>query len=64
MAEGGPAAEAGVQPGDIILEVDQEPVKDIEQYDRKVQDYKPGDTVLFLIKRQGATLFLTLKATK
>ena len=61
VAEGGPAAEAGVQPGDIILEVDKEPVKDLEQFDRKVQGYKPGDTILFLIKRQGATLFLTLK---
>ncbi|MCG7853062.1 MAG: PDZ domain-containing protein, partial [Methanosarcinaceae archaeon] len=62
VAEGGPAAEAGVQPGDIILEVDREPAKDLEQLDRKIQDYKPGDTILFLIKRQGATLFLTLKA--
>jgi len=61
---GGPAAEEGIQPGDIILEVDQEPVKDLEQFNRKVQGYKPGDTVLLLIKRQGATLFLTLKAAK
>ena len=54
---GGPAAEVGVQPGDIILEVDKEPVKDLEQFNRKVQGYKPGDTILLLIKRQGATLF-------
>ena len=52
------------KPGDIILEVDQEPVKDLDQFNRKVQGYKLGDTVLFLIKRQGATLFLTLKAGK
>jgi hypothetical protein len=26
--------------------------------------YKPGDTILFLIKRQDSTLYLTLKVEK
>jgi len=64
VAETGPAAEGGVQPGDIILQVDQEPVKDLEQFNRKIEGYKPGDTILLLIKRKGGTLFLTLKAGK
>ena len=55
------AAEAGLKAGDIILEVDQVPVKDIEAYNGKIKDYKVGDTVLFLVKRKGATLYLTLK---
>ena len=55
------AAEAGIRPGDIILELDQVPVMDIEQFSRKIETYKSGDTVLFLIKRRGATLYLTLK---
>jgi serine protease Do len=64
VAEGGPAAEAGVQPGDVILEVDQNPVKDLEEFNRKIQVYKPGDTILMLIKRKGGTLFLTLEVGK
>jgi S1-C subfamily serine protease len=56
-----PAAEAGMRPGDIILEVDQVPMKDLEQFIEKTKNYKAGDTILFLTKRRGATLYLTLK---
>jgi serine protease Do len=61
VKDNSPAAEAGIRPGDIILEVDQDPVKDIEQFSSKSEAYKSGDTVLFLIKRRGATLYLTVK---
>ena len=56
-----PAAEAGMRPGDIILEVDQVTMKDLEQFIEKIKNYKAGDTILFLTKRRGATLYLTLK---
>ena len=56
-----PASEAGVAPGDIILEVDQEPIKDLGEFNKKVSAYKPGDTVLLLINRRGSTLYITLK---
>ena len=59
-----PAAEGGVQPGDIILEVDQAPVKDLAQFNRKIKASKAGDNILFLIKRRDGTLFLTLKVEK
>jgi len=56
-----PAAEAGLKQGDIILEIDQITVKKLEQFNKKIQDYKKGDNILFLIKRGGSTLYLTLK---
>ena len=56
-----PAAEADLRSGDIILEVDQMPVINITAFNRKLQQYKKGDTILFLIDREGSTLFLTLK---
>lgn len=55
-----PAKEAGLAPGDIIQEIDQVEVKDLEQFNKLTEGYKAGDTILFLIKRRGSTLFLTL----
>jgi serine protease Do len=59
-----PAEEAGIMPGDFILEVDQITVKDLEEFYDKIQDYKEGDTILFLVKRDDATIYLTLKVEK
>lgn len=56
-----PAGEAGLRHGDIIVEMDQEPVKDLDEYSKKIRRYKKGDTILFLVKRREATLYLTLK---
>jgi len=56
-----PAAEAGLKQGDVILEIDQVTVKNLDQFNKKIQDYEKGDAILFLIKRKGSTLYLTLK---
>ena len=55
------AEEAGLKQGDIILEIDQVPAKELEQFLKKIREYKEGDTILFLIKRGSKTLYLTLK---
>jgi len=56
-----PAEEAGVRPGDIILEVDQIPIKNITDFKNKMNRFKAGDTILFLIKRDEVTSYITLK---
>jgi serine protease Do len=61
VEEGSSSAEAGLRAGDVILEIDQSPVKDVKDFGRKIESYKAGDTVLILAKRRGATVFLTLK---
>ena len=55
-----PAAEADLRSGDIILEIDRTPVKNVAAFNRKIRQYKKGETILFLINREGSTLFLTL----
>ena len=64
VEENSPAAGAGMSPGDIILEIDQEPVKDLEDFHQRIKAYKKGDTLLFLVNRRTATLYLTLKLTE
>jgi len=61
VESGSPAQDAGIQPGDLILEIDQEPVRGIESFNKKLSKYKKGDVILFLIKRGVSTLYLTLK---
>ncbi len=55
-----PAAEADLRSGDIILEIDRTPIKSIAAFNRKIRQYKKGSTILFLVNREGSTLFVTL----
>ena len=59
-----PAHEAGIREGDIIIEIDQKPVRDLRHYMDMISKYKEGDTILFLIKRGGNTIYLTLHVHK
>ncbi|MBN2420397.1 MAG: DegQ family serine endoprotease [Deltaproteobacteria bacterium] len=61
VEDNSPASEAGIKQGDIILELDQVPVKDLNQFREMILKYKEGSTILFLVKRGGSTLYLTLK---
>lgn len=64
VAENSPASEAGLMQGDVLLEIDQEPVRDSQSFQKKTEGYRKGDTVLLLIKRQNATLYATLKISE
>jgi serine protease Do len=59
-----PASGAGIRPGDLIVEVDQIRVGNLEQFNSQIFRYRTGDTVLFLVKRRGTTLYLTLKISE
>jgi serine protease Do len=58
---GGAADEGGVKEGDLILEVNRKPVTSLKTYERLAAVSPKGRTVLLLMKRQGRTVFLTLR---
>jgi len=64
VANGSPAAESGLAAGDIIVEIDQQPVGNIEVFNRLLSGVKEGETLLFLIDRSGTTIFVTLNVKK
>ena len=57
----GPAGEAGLRRGDVILEVNRVPVKDAAAYTKAVQAIGKGKSVLFLVRRGDNTIFLAVK---
>jgi serine protease Do len=59
-----PADDSGLKEGDIILEVDQKRIVDLGEFNRKMESYKPGDTILLLVKRADTSLYLTLKVPR
>ena len=54
VAQGTPAAWSGLQPGDVIQEVDHARVNTTNDFDRALRR-APGHTVLLLVNRQGGT---------
>ena len=64
VENGSPAAEAGIRAGSIILEVDRQPIRDLKNLQRKIESYEAGDAILFLVKYQGNTIFITVKVPK
>jgi serine protease Do len=64
VEDGSPAEEAGLFAGDIIVELDKKPVKDIETLENLLSGINEGQTILFLIDRGGTTIFVTLNVEK
>jgi putative serine protease PepD len=64
VAAGGPADEAGLRPGDVIVEINGQPAQSIDPLVVKTLEMKPGDTVDLTYERGGSrqTTTLTLSA--
>lgn len=55
------AEQAGLQPGDVIREINRKPVASVKDFEKLASGAKKGERVLVLINRRGATLFLSVK---
>jgi serine protease Do len=57
----GPAADAGLRKGDVILRIQDQPIRDVRQFGEIVNGLPKGRTVALLVQRRGGTQFLALK---
>jgi len=58
---GSPAHEAGIRRGDIIKEIDRQPIEDLKGYRRQMTKLKGKNEILMLIQREENTFFVVLK---
>jgi serine protease Do len=57
----GAASKAGISKGDVILSIDNEPVKNTEQFYRLVDALPAGKSVAVLVQREGNPTFLAIR---
>jgi serine protease Do len=58
---GSPADIAGIRPGDVIEEVNRQPVGSVEDFDKAVTEAKEEETLLLLARRGDFTSFFALR---
>ncbi len=58
---GSPAAFAGIQPGDVIYQLNRKPVANLQQFSKMARRFKPGDVVQLLLDRHGSTMFFVIR---
>jgi len=59
VREESPAARAGLQGGDVIVELGGKEISDLYAYTYALQEHKPGDEVVVVVLRKGERLSLT-----
>ena len=58
--DAGPAARAGIRPGDVITEANREPVKSTRDFSRILGQMRRGQNLLLLVRRDGNSRFVVL----
>ena len=58
---GSAADEAGIRRGDVIIEIDRKPIRNLDEYKKSIATIRKGKGVLFLVRRGESTLFLALR---
>ena len=65
VAPDSPAQDAGIQPGDMILEVDHDKVTSVNDFLAKAKAAKTSNkSALLLVQRGGATIYMVIKSGK
>jgi serine protease Do len=58
---GSPADQVGLQPADVIREVNQRPVNNVKDFERVARQGRRGDRILLLVQRGDNAVFFALK---
>jgi serine protease Do len=61
VAPDSPAADAGLEPGDVVLEVNRRAVASAAEYKNAVKGVKKGDTALVRVRRGQATQYIPVR---
>jgi serine protease Do len=60
VEESGPAARAGIRPGDVITEANREPVRNAADFTRIIGQMRRGQNLLVYVRREGSSRFVVL----
>ena len=58
---GSPADQVGVEPADVVREVNQRPVNNVSDFERALRQGRRGDRILLLVQRGDNAVFFALK---
>ncbi|HEY6084137.1 MAG TPA: Do family serine endopeptidase [Nitrospira sp.] len=61
IEEGSLAESSGLQPGDVILELNRQPIPNFNTFQRLADPMKPADLALLLVNRQGTVLYIPVR---
>jgi serine protease Do len=64
VEEESPAAEAGLQRGDVIREVNRQRVRGLQDFERATKDLKEGDRITLLLQRGQQSLYVAFSIAK
>ena len=62
IEEGSLAEASGLQPGDVVLELNRQPVSNFNVFQRLADPLKPTDLALLLVNRQGNVLYIPIQS--
>ena len=61
VLEGSPADRAGLRQGDIILQMDEQPVANPEELANRIKEAEIGQKILLMVYRNGTPAYITVK---
>jgi serine protease Do len=61
VEDGAAASEAGVQRGDVIKQLNGQPVRTMADFERLTKDVKDGDPLTVLLQRGSMSLYVAFR---